>query len=85
MEKEVVLVDMAPVTNLCPPMEIDGATTPSQDPTPDVVDVITPNSEALKVVKKIEFQLLCPQHNPVCVFPDSVPGVLCLSHVCSKC
>lgn len=65
MEKDVVLVDVAPAPSPSAPMEIDGAPPPSQDPPSDAVDARTSDKEAIKVVKKVEFQLLCPQHNPV--------------------
>lgn len=72
VDKDVVLVDPAPVPtvpSLCPPMDIDGNIPPPQEPPSDSVDANTSDRDAVKVVKKIEFQLLCPQHNPVGVNP----------------
>jgi hypothetical protein len=65
VEKDVVLVDVAAVTSLSAPMEIDGDISPPQNPPSDSVDAKTPNKDAIKVIKKTEFQLLCPQHNPL--------------------
>jgi hypothetical protein len=69
VEKDVVLVDVAPVPSLPAPMDIDGGIppSPSQNAPSDSVDAKTPNKDAVKVVKKMEFQLLCPQHNPVSI------------------
>jgi hypothetical protein len=33
--------------------------------TSDSVDAMACDKEAIKVVKKVVYQLLCPQHNPV--------------------
>jgi len=65
VEKDVVLVDVTQVSTPCAPMDIDGAILPSQNPSSDSVDAAPPNKEAIKVVRKTEFQLLCPQHNPL--------------------
>jgi hypothetical protein len=67
VEKVVVFVDVATVPSLPTPMDIDGGIPPlpSQNPPSDSADAKTPNKDAVKVVKKMEFQLLCPQHNPV--------------------
>lgn len=67
VEKDVVLVDMAAISSLYAPMDIDANISPPQETPSDSVDAKAPNKEAIKVVKKIEFQLLCPQHNPVSV------------------
>jgi hypothetical protein len=79
VDKDVVLVDVTPVPSFCAPtpMDIDGNVPPPQDAPSDSVDS---NKEAIKVVKKIEFQLLCPQHNPVGVRPDLISGSFRLSH-----
>ena len=68
VEKDVVFVDVATVPTLPTPMDIDGGISPSlsQDTPSDSVDA-KPNKDAVKVVKKMEFQLLCSQHNPVSV------------------
>lgn len=60
-------MDVTQVSNPCAPMDIDGAILPLQNPPFDSVDAAPPNKEAIKVIKKMEFQLLCPQHNPVSV------------------
>lgn len=65
VEKDVVFVDVAPVSSLCAPMDVDDSISPSQVSPSDSVDAKASNKEAIKVVKKMEFQLLCPQHNPV--------------------
>jgi hypothetical protein len=67
VEKDVVFVDVATVPSLPTPMDIDGGIplSPSQNAPSDSVDAKTPNKDAVKVVKKMEFQLLCAQHNPV--------------------
>jgi hypothetical protein len=69
VEKDVVFVDVATVPSLPTPMDIDGGISlpPSQNPPSDSVDAKTLNKDAVKVVKKMEFQLLCAQHNPVSV------------------
>jgi hypothetical protein len=76
VEKDVVFVDVATVPNLPTPMDIDGGIPPPPSQNPPSVDAkSTPNKDAVKVVKKMEFQLLCPQHNPVRVtrpFPVSL-------------
>lgn len=71
---------MTPVPSLCAPtpMDIDGNIPPPQEPPSDSVDT---KREAIKVVKKVEFQLLCPQHNPVGVRPDLIPEFVRLSHI----
>lgn len=85
MEKDVVLVDVAAVSSLSAPMEIDGGISPLQNPPSDSVDAKTPNKDAIKVIKKTEFQLLCPQHNPVSV-ARPLPGIsllnMCLRSSC---
>ncbi len=49
---------------------VDGAISPPQG-TSDAVDAMVCDRETIKVVKKVEFQLLCPQHNPVsCVWSE---------------
>jgi hypothetical protein len=68
VEKDVVLVDVAPVPSHSAPMDIDD-NSPPQDAPSDSVNAKSSHREAIKVVKKIEFQLLCPQHNPVSVDP----------------
>ena len=69
VEKDVVFVDVATAPSPPTPMDIDGGIPPppSQNPPSDSVDAKTPNKDAVKVVKKMEFQLLCSQHNPVSV------------------
>jgi hypothetical protein len=67
VEKDVVLVDVASVPNLPTPMDIDGGIPPLPNLPSDSVDAKAFNKDAVKVVKKMEFQLLCPQHNPVSV------------------
>jgi len=76
VDKDVVLVDVAPVPSRCAPtpMDIDGNIPPPQDS-------VDSNKEVIKVVKKTEYQLLCPQHNPVGVRPDLIPGFVGLSHI----
>lgn len=72
VEKDVVLVDVPPASDLGAPMDVDGSNiSPPQDNPSDSVDANMSSShkEAIKVVKKIEFQLLCSQHNPVSVNP----------------
>lgn len=67
VEKDVVLVDTAAVSSLSTPMDVDCSIppSPSQNPLSDSADAKTPNKDAVKVIKKMEFQLLCSQHNPV--------------------
>ncbi|KAH9979809.1 JmjC domain, hydroxylase-domain-containing protein [Russula compacta] len=65
VEKDVVFVDVAPVSSLCAPMDVDDSISPSQVPPSDSVGAKASSKEAIKVVKKTEFQLLCPQHNPL--------------------
>lgn len=62
-------MDVATVPCLPTPMDIDGSVPPSplQNAASDSADAKTPNKDAVKVVKKMEFQLLCSQHNPVSV------------------
>lgn len=81
VEKDVVLVDVPTLPTPPTPMDIDISIPPSplQNPPSDSAVAKTPNKDAVKVVKKIEFQLLCPQHNPVSV-TRPFPGVVCLSH-----
>jgi hypothetical protein len=81
VEKDVVLVDVAAVSSLSAPMDVDGGISPSQNPPSDSVDARTFNKDAIKVVKKMEFQLLCPQHNPVSV-SGPLSGLLCLPRLC---
>jgi hypothetical protein len=83
VEKDVVLVDMGAVSSLPAPMEIDGSISPSQNTPSDSVDAKSSNKDAIKVVKKMEYQLLCPQHNPVSA-TRSFPGLLCSSRVLSS-
>jgi hypothetical protein len=64
VEKDVVLVNVAPAPSYSAPMDIDTAPQ-SQENASDAVDVVTSDKETIRVVKKVEFQLLCPQHNPV--------------------
>jgi hypothetical protein len=80
VEKDVVLVDVAAVSRLPAPMEIDGSISPSQNPLSDSVDAKSSNKGAIKVIKKMEYQLLCSQHNPVSV-NGPFPGLLCSSRV----
>ncbi|KAH9986867.1 JmjC domain, hydroxylase-domain-containing protein [Russula vinacea] len=56
VEKDVVLVDVAAVSSLSAPMEIDGGISPLQNP---------PLIRRNQGDQKTEFQLLCPQHNPL--------------------
>ena len=67
VEKDVVLVDMGP-TSTTPPapihVSVDDVVSLPQG-TSDAVDAMACDKETIKVVKKVEFQLLCPQHNPV--------------------
>jgi hypothetical protein len=65
IDKDVVLVDMNPAPSLCAPMDVDGNIPPPQELPSDSVDATPVHKEAIKAVKKVEFQLLCPQHNPV--------------------
>jgi hypothetical protein len=65
VDKDVVLVDVAPVPSLHVPMDIDGNIPSSQETPSDSVNAHKTYREAIKVIKKMEFQLLCPQHNPV--------------------
>lgn len=74
VEKDVVFVDVAAMSSLYVPMELDANVSPPQETPSDSVDAKASNKEAIKVVKKIEFQLLCPQHNPVSVTQPN-PGV----------
>jgi hypothetical protein len=74
VEKDVVFVDVAAVSSLSAPMDVDGGISPSQNRPSDSVDAKTFNKDAIKVVKKMEYQLLCPQHNPVSVTRPS-PGI----------
>ena len=80
MEKDVVFVDVVTVPTLPTPMDIDGGVPPSlpQNTPSDLVNAKTFNKDAVKVVKKMEFQLLCSQHNPVSTTRPS-PGFLCSS------
>lgn len=66
VEKDVVLVDMDPAPAPSAPIDvsIDDTVSPSQI-TSDAVDAMACDKETIKVVKKVEYQLLCPQHNPV--------------------
>lgn len=67
VEKDVVLVDVATAPSLPTPMDVDGGIppSPSENAPSDSINAKTPNKDAVKVVKKMEFQLLCPQHNPL--------------------
>lgn len=66
VEKDVVLVDMGPTPTPSAPIDVsvDGAVSPPQG-TSDAVDSMACDKETIKVVKKVEFQLLCSQHNPL--------------------
>lgn len=66
VEKDVVLVDMGPAPPPSVPIDIsvDDTASPPQV-TSDAVDAMACEKETIKVVKKMEFQLLCSQHNPV--------------------
>ena len=57
---------MGPTPTLSAPIDVnvDDAVSPPQA-TSDVVDAMVCDRDTIKVVKKVEFQLLCPQHNPV--------------------
>ncbi|KAI0294099.1 JmjC domain, hydroxylase-domain-containing protein [Multifurca ochricompacta] len=65
VEKDVVLVDVPLAPGSSTPMDVDGANSSPQGTATDSVDARTYGREAIKVVKKVEFQLLCPQHNPL--------------------
>lgn len=85
VEKDVVLVDVAAVSSVPAPMEIDGSISPSQNLPSDSVNARSSNKDAIKVVKKIEFQLLCPQHNPVSItrhFFGIALLITCLRSLC---
>ena len=85
VEKDVVLVDVAAVSSVPAPMEIDGSILPSQNLPSDSVNARSSNKDAIKVVKKIEFQLLCPQHNPVSItrpFFGIALLITCLRSLC---
>ncbi|KAH8981101.1 JmjC domain, hydroxylase-domain-containing protein [Lactarius hatsudake] len=66
VEKDVVLVDMGPTPTPSVPIDVsvDDAVSPPQG-TSDAVDAMVCDRETIKVVKKVEYQLLCPQHNPL--------------------
>ena len=69
-----MLVDVPPVPDLSALMDVDGSniSPPQDDPSGSVdadANASTSLKDAIKVVKKMEFQLLCPQHNPVSVNP----------------
>ena len=67
VEKDVVLVDMGPTSTTLPApinVSVNDVVSPPQD-TSDGVDAMACDKDTVKVVKKVEFQLLCPQHNPV--------------------
>ena len=66
VEKDVVLVDMGPTPTPPAPIDVnvdDAVSLPQA--TSDAVDAMACDKDTIKVVKKVEFQLLCPQHNPV--------------------
>jgi hypothetical protein len=71
VEKDVVLVDVAPAPSHSAPVNINSAP-PLQDGFCDTVDARPSDKETIKVIKKVEFQLLCPQHNPVSVTPSNL-------------
>ena len=59
-------MDMDPAPTPSAPIDVstDDTVSPSQV-TSDAVDPMACDKETIKVVKKVEYQLLCPQHNPV--------------------
>lgn len=66
VEKDVVFVDMGPAPAPSTPVDVgvDDTVSPPQV-TSDAVDAMACDKETIKVVKKVEYQLLCPQHNPL--------------------
>lgn len=72
MEKEVVLYDAAPLTASAAPhdqMQVDPVSLPDLNAvtvdTPPAENPSESESRVLKVIKKLEVQILCTQHNPV--------------------
>lgn len=69
VEKEVVLIDPSPPSSLTDnrseSMNVDSnhTTNDLNVPTPIVQSTL---SHVLKVIKKLDVQILCTQHNPVC-------------------
>lgn len=63
MEKEVVILDQTPAAAPDPsPMQIEWG----QYPPPTVAPMS--QERVFKVIKKLDVQILCAQHNPVRVF-----------------
>jgi hypothetical protein len=68
VEKEVVLLDPGlGATRNAPTdqMQVDSSMHPTD---PSAMNASTPISRVIKVIKKLEVQVLCTQHNPVGVF-----------------
>ena len=57
-------MDPAPAPSAPIDVSSDDTVSPCQV-TSDAVDAMACDKETIKVVKKVEYQLLCPQHNPV--------------------
>lgn len=53
--------------------QASGAASGSADGSPDNDS----NTDVLKVIKKTEVEVLCPQHNPVCYLP--ITEIYCLN------
>lgn len=81
VEKEVVLIEPhlppQPVTPT-PTIEPNSlAAAITGDTQMDVDRTQAPEPQVLKLIKKLEVQVLCQQHNPVSVAPYSVTLVIC--------
>lgn len=76
MEKEVVLLDPSPSTTrvVGDAMHADASIGYTAGSHAERMAVDTPapavQSRVLKIIKKLEVQILCTQHNPVCLFPS---------------
>lgn len=73
VEKEVVLLDSNSASSAPTHMQVDGLSTnlsiPCSNSTTDTANQ-GQTSNVLKIIKKVEVEVLCYQHNPVCIsFP----------------
>jgi hypothetical protein len=76
MEKEVVLLDQQPpalpVANAAALDQVIGMDVVAPLSNPDPAQDVSMGPKVLKIIKKIDVQVLCAQHNPVRSFFSTV-------------
>ena len=80
VEKEVVLLDppsSSPINNCSESMDVDSSHATNHS-TPNLQPSL---SRVLKVIKKLDVQILCTQHNPVCQY--ATLSTLISNHLCA--